>query len=320
MNIHGQILHRLWVLFIASLIFIFQTACTFSAQKPNQEKGMADSSKPLIVIGAKPATEQLLLMKMATLMLKEEGFQVKEMTFSKSAAARHAIEEGVIDIYWEYTNAAIMNYHHADPVYDPDEAFRQVSARDRKHGLIWLPRSNFNSTWVIFMRKDIADKLRIESISDLAGYVNQVQGNSLTIATNTEFLARGDGIKRLREIYRLPIKDEGIMEVNNNLLAQSVKESRVHAAVGWVADSKISEYGLKVIKDDKQVFPPYHVAPVIRESTLKKEDSIELILGKISKRLTNETVLDLTHRVEVLHQDVFNVAKDFLTQQKLIGK
>lgn len=324
MKCYGKILHRLILLFMVTLILCVQTACSFSEQKSNIDKKVADPSGSPIVIGAKPATEQLLFMKMTALMLREKGFPVKELTFSRSAAVRHALEAGAIDLYWEYTNTALINYHKSSPVYDPDEAFHQVADRDLKLGLIWLPKSNFNSTWVIFIRKDLAGDFNIETISDLARYANQLQegwkGNSLTFATNSEFLVRGDGIERLREVYGLPIQAENIMEVDNNLLAQAVKEARVQAAVGWVADSKIAEYGLKVIKDDQQVFPPYHVAPVIRESTLNREDSIQEILGKISERLTNETVLDLTYRVDVLHQDVFKVAKDFLIQQDLIGK
>lgn len=320
MNGYGQILHRLSVWVIVSLMLCVQTACSFPEQKLNTEKKIEAPSGRPIVIGAKPATEQLLLMKMTALMLRERGYAVKELTFGKSVAVRHALEAGAIDLYWEYTNTAIMNYHQSPPVYDPDEAFQQVSDRDRKQGLIWLPRSNFNSTWVIFIRKDLADKFNIETVSDLARYANQKNGNFLTLATNAEFLVRGDGIERLQEVYRMPIRKQDIMEVDNNLLAQVVKEARVRAAVGWVADSKILEYGLRVLKDDKQVFPPYHVAPVIRESTINREASIREILGKISERLTKEDVLELTYQVEVLHQDVFKVAKDFLIKQQLIEK
>ncbi|MEW9674484.1 glycine betaine ABC transporter substrate-binding protein, partial [Ammoniphilus sp. 3BR4] len=195
---------------------------------------------------------------------------------------------------------------------------------DGKKGLIWLPRSDFDSSWVILMREDLAKNLNIQTISDLARYTNQenveIEFQSMKFAINEEFLRREDGVKRLNEVYGFSIKDENVLAVENNLLSQAVKESRVQVAVGWVADSRIKKYQLTTLEDDRNVFPPYHVAPIIKKETRDSHPEIEKLLDKISKKVNNEVMIDLTYKVEVLHQDVFFVAREFLKENNLLKK
>ncbi len=294
-------------------------------EKASQSKGVKDPGQmPLIVMGARPATEQRLLMKISTLLLKDHGYRVKEMNFSDSSSLRKGLEAGVVDLCWEYTNTVRMYIHKKRPIFDSDLAFKEVQEEDGKKGLIWLPRSDFDSSWVILMREDLAKNLNIQTISDLARYTNQknveIELQSMKFALNEEFLRREDGVKRLNEIYGFSIKDENVLAVENNLLSQAVKESRVQVAVGWVADSRIKKYQLTVLEDDRHVFPPYHVAPIIRQQTMDSHPEIAELLDTISKKLNNEVMIDLTYKVEVLHQDEFAVARQFLKENDLLKK
>lgn len=311
---------------IALLFFICILAVLAGCEKSSSSKREAKdpAQMPQIVMGARSATEQHLLMKISTLLLRDHGYRVKEMNFSDSSSLRNGLEAGVADISWEYTNTVRMYIHKKPPIFDSDRAFKEVKEEDGKKGLIWLSRSEFDSSWVILMREDLAKNLNIQTISDLARYTNQenveIELQSMKFAFNEEFLRREDGVKRLNEVYGFSIKDENVLAVENNLLAQAVKESRVQVAVGWVADSRIKKYHLTALEDDRDVFPPYHVAPIIRQETMDSHPEIAELLDKISKKLNNEVMIDLTYKVEVLHQDVFAVARQFLKENDLLKK
>ena len=47
----------------------------------------------------------------------------------------------------------------------------------------------------------------------------------------------------------------------------------------------VEQYGLKVLKDDKGLFPPYQGAPLLRKETLQKYPELEKVLNKLSERL-----------------------------------
>jgi osmoprotectant transport system substrate-binding protein len=272
-----------------------------------------------VTIGAKPVTEQALLMKMTAILLKENGFQTKELTFMDSPSIRKGLEHQAIDLYWEYTNTALIFFHKKPPIFNRDEAYKAVAKEDLKKGIIWLPRSNFNSTWVVLMREDLSNQLNIHSISELAHYMKQNQ-SKLKFASNEEFLSRGDGMRHLQKIYGFSMDPNDVITVDNNLLSQAVEESRVQVAVGWSADSRIREYKLVRLKDDQGAFPPYDATPVMTQEIYKKYPKIPQLLKQLSSKITNEKMVELNYQVEVLNKNVSDVAREFLQDSGLIPK
>ena len=84
-----------------------------------------------VSVGSKNFTEQILLGKMATILLKSAGASVTNMTNVPGAAtSRQAQLDGDIDFQWEYTGNGWINYlGHDDPILDPDELYRAVRRR-----------------------------------------------------------------------------------------------------------------------------------------------------------------------------------------------
>jgi len=126
-------------------------------------------------VGSKEFTEQLILGKMAIIALEDAGFTVEDNTgLGGSTVARSALEEGAIDLYWEYTGTAwITHLGHDNPITDPEECYQAVKEEDAQNGLVWLDYAPLNNTFTIMLRRDMAEELGIETISDLAAYLNQ---------------------------------------------------------------------------------------------------------------------------------------------------
>ena len=141
-------------------------------QAPAQNKGK-------IVVGSKEFTEQLILGQITILALQNAGYQTVDRTgLGGTDIARKALENGEIDVYWEYTGTAwLVALKHEKPITDSEEAFQKVKEEDlAKHKLVWLPYAEFDNTYTIMMRKEDAEQLGIKSISDLARVINSSIG------------------------------------------------------------------------------------------------------------------------------------------------
>ena len=60
-----------------------------------------------IVVGGKAFTEQQIMTAMTVALLKAKGFTPDRKAGMGSAAVRSALENGQIDVYWEYTGTGL---------------------------------------------------------------------------------------------------------------------------------------------------------------------------------------------------------------------
>jgi len=75
---------------------------------------------------------------------------------------------------------------------------------------------------------------------------------------------------------------------------------------------------LKVLEDDKQFFPAYQAATVIRQETLDKYPELEGILNKLAGQISDEEMQQMNYYVEHDNKEAKAVAKEFLTAKGLL--
>jgi osmoprotectant transport system substrate-binding protein len=69
------------------------------------------------------------------------------------------------------------------------------------------------------------------------------------------------------------------------------------------------------LKDDKRAFPPYNACFVVRQNLIQQKPQVGWALRMLENRISEETMRDLNRRVDVEHQPVEKVARDFLAGQ-----
>jgi glycine betaine/choline ABC-type transport system substrate-binding protein len=69
------------------------------------------------------------------------------------------------------------------------------------------------------------------------------------------------------------------------------------------------------LADDKRAFPPYNACFVLREQLIDQHPEVRIALTMLSNHLGDEVMRDLNRRVDVQHQRVEQVVKDFLATQ-----
>ncbi|MDQ0217677.1 glycine betaine ABC transporter substrate-binding protein [Peribacillus cavernae] len=301
-----------FILVVCSLLLV--SALAACSSKSTAGSG---ESKGKVTVGGKDFTEQHILTKMTSIYLKEKGYQVDEASSMGSTVARSALENGQLDVYWEYTGTGLMVYLKQPVETDPQKAYEKVKEADKKNGLTWLNKSEFNNTYAILMRQDQAKKLGIASISDLAEYINK-DSSKYKFATNSEFYAREDGLKALQKKYGFAFPQKNVVKMDTGLLYNSLKEEQVDIAVGFATDGRIKGFDLVVLEDNEQFFPAYNGVPVIREEVLKEQPEVGDLLNEMADRLDGDTMKDLNYRVDVKHEDVNKVAREWLVEQGML--
>ena len=78
------------------------------------------------------------------------------------------------------------------------------------------------------------------------------------------------------------------------------------------------QYNLKILEDDKNFFPPYYAAPIIRNKTLEKHPELEGVLNLLAGLIDDEAMTQLNYQIDVENKEVADVAKAFLKSKALI--
>src|SRR5437763_15669333 len=90
-----------------------------------------------IVVGGKAFTEQQIMTAMTVALLKAKGFNPERKAGMGSAAVRSALENGQIDVYWEYTGTALGVFNKITDKYDSaEDAYRKVKEVDAAKGIV----------------------------------------------------------------------------------------------------------------------------------------------------------------------------------------
>jgi osmoprotectant transport system substrate-binding protein len=87
----------------------------------------------------------------------------------------------------------------------------------------------------------------------------------------------------------------------------------------YTTDPNIVVDNFVLLKDTKNVFPPYNPSPIVRDSTLAKSPAIQTTLDGLESHLTTASQTALIKKVSVDHQDVPTVAKAFLQSEGLLS-
>jgi osmoprotectant transport system substrate-binding protein len=126
-----------------------------------------------IVVGGKAFTEQQIMTAMTVALLKAKGFTPERKAGMGSAAVRSALENGQVDVYWEYTGTGLGVFNKiTDKFNSAEEAYRKIKEVDGAKGIVWLNMSAVNNTYGFAMNRDEAQKRGIASVSDLAKAIN----------------------------------------------------------------------------------------------------------------------------------------------------
>ncbi|WEK54432.1 MAG: glycine betaine ABC transporter substrate-binding protein [Candidatus Cohnella colombiensis] len=273
------------------------------------------SSSDKIVVGGKNFTEQdILTHMMASLIEAKTDLRVVRKPFLGGSQVTHnALVNGNIDLYPEYTGTGWTSVLKELPLGGkPEETYERVKAAYEKNfNITWLQPIGFNNTYTLAMKKERALQEGIETFTDLAR-----KSPSFVLGATHEFLERPDGYRGLQQAYGMKFKET--KGLDPGLTYSAVKEGTTDANDAFSTDGRIEAFGLKVIKDDKNYFPPYYAVPVIRMDTLEAHPELEEVLNLLAGKIDDQMMSVLNGKVDLEGQQARAVAEQWLKDEGLI--
>ena len=273
--------------------------------------------KENLVIAGKLGPEPEILANMYKILIEENTDMTVTVkpNFGKTTFLYEALKKGDIAIYPEFTGTVTESLLKPAPQvsHDPETVYQ--AARDgirKQDNLALLKPMAYQNTYAVAVPKKIAQEYGLKTISDL----KKVEGQ-LKAGFTLEFNDREDGNKGLQKVYGLHLQ---VSTMEPALRYQAIQSGDIQITDAYSTDAELARYDLVVLQDDKQLFPPYQGAPLMKEALLKKHPELEGILNQLAGKITAEQMSQMNYQVGVEGKSANQVARDFLVKEGVIKK
>ena len=270
-----------------------------------------------LVIAGKLGPEPEILMNMYKLLIEDQTKLKVEVkpNFGKTNFLYEALKKGDIDIYPEFSGTITESLLKNKPKvsHEPEEVY-EVARKGilEQDGFVFLKPMAYQNTYAVAVPKQLAEAEKLTKISDLKK-VNRPLKAGFTL----EFNDREDGNKGLQSMYGLQL-DVATMEPA--LRYQAIQSGDIQVTDAYSTDAEISRYQLKVLEDDKQLFPPYQGAPLMKQELLKKHPELEGILNQLAGKISEEEMSQMNFEVGANGRPAEEVAREYLVKINLLKK
>ena len=263
-------------------------------------------------VASKNFTEQFVLAELYAQAFEAAGIKVeRKINLGGTLIVHKALEEKQIDFYPEYTGTMLTAVLKMDVMTDRAAVYNKVKDEYAKKGLVLLNEAPVNNTYNMVVRPDTAEKYKLETLSDLTRVAKE-----LKLGAGPEFRDRKDGLPGLKAVYGMEFKEDLQMAIG--LRYQALSGKQIDVVNGYATDGMISSLKLKRLKDDKNLWPPYYVAPVVRKEVLDANPKIAEVANKVSALLDEATISGLNFKVDGEKLEPRDVAADFLKSRGVL--
>ena len=268
----------------------------------------AHSNAGAIRVGSKNFSEDITVAEIYAAALERAHIPVeRRMDIGSTQIALAAMQRGDIDLYPEYTGTGLIDVLHLPPMHDSHALYTTVKREfERRYGITWLAPSPANDSQGLVTTRAVSEKYGMRTLSQCARLAP-----GLRFASIPEFVARADALPGLQKFYGgFAFKDTRIYAIGLQYAAMVGGDADVAAA--FTTDSQIASENLVLLADDRRFWPPYNIAPVVRQAALRAHPQIASVIDRIAPRLTDAAVRRLNFQVNVQKLDPADAAAQFL--------
>jgi osmoprotectant transport system permease protein len=259
-----------------------------------------------LVVGSKRFTESYILSEIFSQTLINSGTNevIQKSGLGNTGILLSALKTGEIDLYPEYTGTILREILKSNQVLSLNEINNQLKPMGLRAGIFL----GFSNSYALAMKEDLANKLGIRTISDLKLHPELIMGLS------HEFLARDDGWRGLSDYYQLTsLRPRGL---DHGIAYDAIAKDQINVIDAYTTDSKIIQYGLKLLIDDKNFFPSYDALILYKTNVPEKFPRSWQALSQLENQITQKSMLELNALAELRGLSFKEVASYFLKQGK----
>lgn len=292
---------------------------------------MAQDDKSTLAVGTRPFTEHLILGEIVSQLLESAGYGAERIfNLGGAAITQEALLNGEIDTLVEYTGTALivmlemeLPERAATPeagdgatpaagMSRSDQVYQIVKeAYPEAFGLEILERWGFNNTYALAMRRDRAEELGVTKISELA----PIAGD-LNIGTEYEASVRDDGVPGLQREYDFEFGD--MTTLDPGLMYTAVEQGEVDVITAYSTDGRIESMDLVLLEDDREFFPPYDAAPVVRMDILEESPEIRDVLNQMAGRIDDARMTQMNNMADGEGMEHSEIVRNLLIEEGIV--
>lgn len=273
------------------------------------QDGGAEAKDTVIRVGSKDFTESLIVAEIYALALEDAGYTVERNLNIAGSVVHTAITSDEIDMYPEYTGTGLLSVLQMEMSSDPDEVYNTVKeAYNEQFDITWLDSTAINDRNGIAIRTQAAEEYNIYNMSQL-----QQNADKLRVCSQGEFEYREDGLPGLAKVYG-EFNFKSINVYDNGIKYQILENDEADVCPGYSTDAQlVYKDKFTYLEDDKGFWPPYYLAPIIRNNVLEADPGIADVLNAVSAKLDTDTIIGLNAKVDIDHEEYEEVAEEFYT-------
>ena len=307
-----------FLVLFALVPMIILSACGGSTTSPSPS-GTTTPAKVPITVGSKLDPEAQLLGEMYVLLLRKAGFTVTpKLALGMTPIVFAALKSGAIDLYPEFTGTG-LNILSVKSAYDPTKDYETVkSGFEQQYHITWLDQAPLNDGYALCTSQAESQKLGATTLSQLAPKVSQ-----LTLATQSDGVPFFDSLKATYGFSTSSFK--AVKKVDYAIGFTAVKSGAAQVTECYTTDGSVTTQNFIFLNDDKNGFPQFHPAPIVRDSVLQSDPGIATALNPLAPDLTTDVSIMLQGQVATKHaagesigQAVKEVATAFLMSKGLL--
>ncbi|MGY0485859.1 ABC transporter substrate-binding protein [Streptomyces sp. WG-D5] len=299
------------------------TACGGdSLEGKDGASGSGEAGKGKIVIGAARFTEAKVLGELYRQILADAGYEASVKTVENREIYEPQLAKGAIDVVPEYaaTLAEFLNLEKngadAEPVAssDVDDTVAALRKLAEPEGLKVLDAGEAVDQNAFAVSKDYAKKHDLKTLSDLGK-----SGQKVKIAAGDECETRPFCAPGLKKSYGIDVTGIDPKGVGTTQSKQAVKNGTDQLVLTTTTDATLDNFDLVLLEDDKKLQNADNIVPVVNAKDAGDKKIAE-VLGKLTKTLTTDDLIELNRKVDAERQKEADVAKEYLESKDLVGK
>ena len=271
-----------------------------------------------VTLSGQSFDEAALVAGMYQLLLEDAGYDVESKLVTSRDQYINEFGESV-DIAPEYVGGIVDllntmdNGADAEPITTPDGAETAEAGQELldSHGITLLEQSEATDTNAFFVTQAYADQNGVSKLSDL-------DGQSVVLAAAPDCKGRPDCEGGLTQTYGIKVTKILPLGFGGAQTFESVKSGESQLGLTATTDGSVSEQGMVLLEDDRQIQPAQNLVPAVSSDFLSDNPEVEDLLNGLMGELTTEKLAELNYQVTVERQKAEDVAEQFLEDTGLL--
>lgn len=307
--------YRTLALGAASLVLVLSACTSGGSGSPSASEA---ANRPTVKVGSQAFWEAAVVGEMYAQALEAKGFTVeRHLEIGERPAVHSAFDADEINLIPEYLGGLSgqgLGIEELSP--DAQTAWDNMQDALENKGWVTFDFSPGTDADGFAVRAETAEEFSLETMSDLAEVADQlVWGVAEGCPTNP---VCGPGLKDTYGIDLTTLEVESLLSCSKDM-ATALNDRAIGVAQVCTTQPEIGSMNFVLLTDDKHLQPAQNLVPMASKELADAGGAeFAATLNAITAKLTTEALTQLGASIVVSHEEIADVARQFLQDNGLL--